>query len=1045
MATYYYRFEQSATPGSPITGDTIYIAFPDTVDTAPYNRSTLDTFIGVFPNLTVDFKSRVWRPYSLGTGYGGPVDYTIIDDDYLNLWAATGPAQVYVGYSLSIDVNFFIKNSVWFVDGTNQPVYRPHDFPFLSGSAVTNEFYLNGRTGADLNIYNKKTLTTQSDYDHLTNNGSTTYAFASSSPIELGFGTTGGYLPFTATSAVNYYNTVADAFISKLQECNNPSSISQLQYYYTGDFRDSVSGSTSIYGGECFRTDSVVFPFSGTPSSFYTQAPIVNTYSDCNVCESNVSNEGFYYWSIAGSCYSGVISPALIFTASTSEIDGRPWGQMGGVGVYVKLNYSGGDICMNSEASGFSIVSAQTTNATLVEVYNSCIDCANDIPATPTPTPTGTIPSTPTPTLTRTPTQTGCPCFSVNVTIGIDDLNAAGGNSDPALDGAVFFEYTDCDGNPQQVKFTSDGPYEDVACLLTSALGSVNLFYYRADDKTNVESSFFETTNCCYVTPSPTPTQSVTRTPTTTPTLTPTNTPTISLTSTPTTSVTNTPTTSVTSTPTQTVTQSVTSTPTTSVTSTPTTSVTSTPTQSLTSTPTPTPTISQTSTPTTSVTSTPTTSVTSTPTTSVTSTPTQTLTSTPTNTPTISVTSTPTNSPTVSLTSALTSTPTPTVTSTPTNTPTISLTSTPTTSVTSTPTQTVTSTPTNTPTISVTSTPTTSVTATPTQSVTSTPTNTPTISVTSTPTQSVTQTPTETSVATPTPTATPTNTPTISETNTPTPTLTSTPTETPTLTPTQTPTNTPTISQTSTPTQSVTSTPTETPTQTPTETPTNTPTISQTSTPTQSVTSTPTETPTQTPTQTPTNTPTLSLTSTPTQSVTNTPTETPTNTPTETPTNTPTISLTSTPTQSVTATPTQSVTSTPTQSVTNTPTETPTNTPTSTPTNTPTLTSTPTNTPTLTSTPTQSVTPTPTQTPTVSNVVPCSQYIIDVTALFNNIFEFYYVDCVETIAGPCTTGDTIFNQVYSVPYSINIHAITNTLQIPDEYTGYTITTICTGC
>jgi hypothetical protein len=54
--------------------------------------------------------------------------------------------------------------------------------------------------------------------------------------------------------------------------------------------------------------------------------------------------------------------------------------------------------------------------------------------------------------------------------------------------------------------------------------------------------------------------------------------------------------------------------------------------------------------------------------------------------------------------------------------------------------------------------------------------------------------------------------------------------------------------------------------------------------------------------------------------------------------------------------------------------------------------------------------------------------------------------CLEVqFAGPCTTGDTIFNQVYSVPYSINIHAITNTLQIPNEYTGYTITTICTGC
>jgi hypothetical protein len=137
-------------------------------------------------------------------------------------------------------------------------------------------------------------------------------------------------------------------------------------------------------------------------------------------------------------------------------------------------------------------------------------------------------------------------------------------------------------------------------------------------------------------------------------------------------------------------------------------------------------------------------------------------------------------------------------------------------------------------------------TPTPTETLTETPTATPTPTPTPTeegPTPSATETPT----TTPTATETPTQTPTATATNTPTATETTTQTPTPTATATNTPT------ATETPTQTPTATATETPTQTPTATATNTPTATET--PTQTLTATETQTPTATATETPTQTP----------------------------------------------------------------------------------------------------------------------------------------------------------------------------------------------
>jgi len=111
------------------------------------------------------------------------------------------------------------------------------------------------------------------------------------------------------------------------------------------------------------------------------------------------------------------------------------------------------------------------------------------------------------------------------------------------------------------------------------------------------------------------------------------------------------------------------------------------------------------------------------------------------------------------------------------------------------------------------------------------------------PTPTPTETLTETPTATPTPTPTPTEegpTPSATETPTTTPTATETPTQTPTATATNTPTATETTTQTPTPTATATNTPTAT------ETPTQTLTATETQTPTATATETPTQTPAET-------------------------------------------------------------------------------------------------------------------------------------------------------------------------------------------------------
>jgi hypothetical protein len=538
MATTYYKFTSAASISSPITGDTYYIAYPDTVTAAGFDYATFSFFVSSQPNFRWAFKSRVWEVQNLGTSYGGSIDYSIINDDFISVYSTSPvPVTVYVGFSIPIDVNFFGKNNIWITDGTLNSVFQDYNFPFFSGASFTANFG-GFRVGSDTNIYTPIILDSSQDYTHITNFTVTNYDFANSNPIDGGvLGPNIGVIPYSATSAINYYNTVVDAWVSPYVECNDPSEYSSnVNYYYVGNFPSPTTAFDSQFGGECFTFNTAMAPFSGTPSTYYTDL-IENTYVDCPTCEASVDHLDIYYHQVGTDCNNNPITPQLIFTATTSQIDTTPWGTTDRA--YVKLNYSGGDICINTEGV-WSVVSAQTTNATLINLYANCTDCANNVPISPTPTPTQTVTPSITPTKTVTPTQTS----SVTPTIT------------PTVTSTVTPTVTDTPTQTPTVTPTiTDTPTQ---------------------------------------TPSPTVTDTPTQTPstTTTPTITPSGNPT----QTPTSSVTPTVTPTVTDTPTQTPTSSVTPTVTPTVTDTPT----QTPTPTVTDTPTQTPTLTPTVTPSTS-------------------------------------------------------------------------------------------------------------------------------------------------------------------------------------------------------------------------------------------------------------------------------------------------------------------------------------------------------------------------------------------------------------------------------------------------------------
>jgi len=455
------------------------------------------------------------------------------------------------------------------------------------------------------------------------------------------------------------------------------------------------------YGGPLTIGSVYSMTFTGgTPSGCYTYngagtPPAVDginsvsfsSYVDCATCQAEFTTPtptptptltqtptttGVYYYYYVSGCCDGSTLEIISTTALSMSL---------GDIVYIVWNNTTQNNCFTvvSPQLGYPTYNWDSINDILSSPYIDCDTCLTDnelicptstptptVTETPTatptntetptanptktPTPTPTYTETPTPTVTPTitPTVTPCECQYVDVTVSQSDLDSASGNTNPSVNGVIYYQYNICSGLYPMVDepYSVAGSYPNSVCILASQF-VFSLFYYYQDDllidSQTSPGSFVSSASlggCCTApTPTPTATETITQTPT--PTETPTQTPT------------------TTETPTQTPTTTETPTPTETITQTPTTTETNTPTPTVTETPTQTPTTTETNTPT------PTTTETNTPT----PTTTETNTPTPTQTPTTTETNTPTPTPTPTTTG--TNTPTPTVTETPTSTPTV--------------------------------------------------------------------------------------------------------------------------------------------------------------------------------------------------------------------------------------------------------------------------------------------------------------------------------------------------------------------------------------
>jgi len=359
----------------------------------------------------------------------------------------------------------------------------------------------------------------------------------------------------------------------------------------------SISSLTGLTGGIVysftfagFALTSGCYEYIGLSSApIETVTSVSIGYPDCAVCQASITTPTptptetetptptptltqtpTHTYGLFGSTYlSGCCD------GSTLEIISSPALSVNvGDVVYVVWNNLTESNCFNvvTPQIGYPIYNWDSENDFFNAPSVDCETCIVDngvVCPTPTPTPTTTETSTPTvtptntetptetPTLTPTntetltPTPTSCECVYIDVTITQADIDSAYGNTNPSLDGVVYYQYNTCaNPNPQvSESYTIAGTYINSVCVLANQVG-YTIFYYSQNDiiyDSNLNPSFFTSTyeigGCCNgLTPTPTPTPTNTQTPTVTPTNTGTPTTTPTNTETPTTTPTNTPT-----------------------------------------------------------------------------------------------------------------------------------------------------------------------------------------------------------------------------------------------------------------------------------------------------------------------------------------------------------------------------------------------------------------------------------------------------------------------------------------------------------------------
>ena len=524
MAILYFRLEQSATVGSPTTGDTITLRWDDTIVPAGNTQSSTTSLISLFPNSTWKFRSRIWTASNLGNG---PFSF---DTEMLSNepWSVdeTSGRTVYVGNTFNINTTFFAQNYID-VQGSGSTFKSPRYVTnFYSANTFNDTLKL---IGDDTNRYDFISLTSLDDYNHITNfpNGVLNYDFNLSTVItsDISSGLPDyGLIPETATSAVNYFNGLYDGWLSDSDDCfGNVITTEYKKVRYLGDLHERSESFASKWGGPCLKINNIQTPYTGTPTGF--ENIVTNWYSDCSDCYTGNPYNNIYKFTANENC-SGIPQGTQVFSASTLT-----WGSpLGGEIVrpqFVQISTQ----CYGGEIDDVDqvVISSLLLGDPIDDVFENCSDCNSNINA-------------------------------------ISD----------------YYYFSGCTGNKtfrfNTVDFDNDfiGPFAIGDTYLFEDVGGVNTCATRINppfgpysgisvtywDNSIASVSTIKCNDvlCTAVTPTPTPTNTPTLTPTNTPTLTPTKTPTQTPTPTPTNTPTNTPT--PTPTPTLTPTNTTTSTPT---------------------------------------------------------------------------------------------------------------------------------------------------------------------------------------------------------------------------------------------------------------------------------------------------------------------------------------------------------------------------------------------------------------------------------------------------------------------------------------------------
>jgi len=284
MAIRYFELKQAYSSSSPITGDTIVMKWDDTVIPAGTNQATTVALIGLYPNATWVFRSRLWDITDLGTGYSGSFDTTMLSGEPWTIGSTSG-TRVYVGATFNIETTFFAQN---YIDvqtpsgAVKSPRYYTNFYSANTFNSTTN--YI----GVDTNRYDWIRLTTQDDYTHITNSGVTNFNFSAATQVSssIDVNTGNALIPYTATSARNYFNNLYDGWMSKSDDCSGTEITTANFVIYSGDMHSRTESYDSIYGGPCLRVDSAQQPYSGNTNTgnLASQYNIVNNwYTDVTI------------------------------------------------------------------------------------------------------------------------------------------------------------------------------------------------------------------------------------------------------------------------------------------------------------------------------------------------------------------------------------------------------------------------------------------------------------------------------------------------------------------------------------------------------------------------------------------------------------------------------------------------------------------------------------------------------------------------------------------------------------------------------------------